>query len=237
MLWAIFEGDELSGVELNLVADTSVSKDNKRDSWNDESVRSHDTSKKEVFPEKVPVSTKEILQPKVSELTPQIDSKPSFFKIPSSIGSSTPDLPSQIIPKVPAVKIQSSISTKASSNTASIVPPNAPTEAIPPKTSHHIVTKPPATVPTEIASSGTTSLETQVLDIKGDLKVVINNMVTKNEYNALLKQVDELKAILETYNKNCNKAISDLKEELNEERRLRSTIELELQKLKECQKT
>ncbi|CAL1276522.1 unnamed protein product [Larinioides sclopetarius] len=213
--------------------DTSVSKDNKRDSWIDENVRSHDISKKEVFSEKIPVLPKEILQPKVSELTSQIDSKPSFFKIPSNIGSSTPDLPSQVIPKVPAVKIPSGISAKTSSNTA----PIAPAEAIPPKSLHHIVTKPPATVPTEVASSGSISLENQVLDIKDDLKVVINNMVTKNEYNALLKQVDELKAILETYNKNCNKAISDLKEELNEERRLRSTIELELQKLKECQNT
>ncbi|XP_055948469.1 SH3 domain-containing kinase-binding protein 1-like isoform X2 [Argiope bruennichi] len=219
--------------------DASVSKDNKRDCWNEDSVRAQDTNKRELVSEKVPISTKEILQPKVSELTSQIDSKSPFFKIPSNIGSSTSDLPSQIIPKVPAVKIPSNISTKASSNTVSVISPNAPNEAIPSKPSHHIVTKPPATVPAEIASnfSGTTSLETQVHDIKDDLKVVINNMVTKNEYNALLKQVDELKAILETYNKNCNKAICDLKEELSEERRLRSMIELELQKLKECQKT
>ncbi|KAF8797297.1 hypothetical protein HNY73_001578 [Argiope bruennichi] len=61
--------------------------------------------------------------------------------------------------------------------------------------------------------------------------------IIKAGFRRSIEMVDELKAILETYNKNCNKAICDLKEELSEERRLRSMIELELQKLKECQKT
>ncbi|GFT07238.1 SH3 domain-containing kinase-binding protein 1 [Nephila pilipes] len=207
----------------------------------DSIIKPQDSAKKDAFPDKVPVLTKEILQPnKGPELPSQVDSKSSFFKVPSSVATINPELPSQLAPKVSSIKIPPSIAAKTSTIATPAILPNAPSEGIsatPLKTAHHIVTKPPATLPTEISSNGATSLETQVLDIKEDLKVVRNNMVSKNDYNALLKQVNELKVLLETYNKNCTKAISDLKEELNEERRLRSSVELELQRLKECQTT
>ncbi|GFY48280.1 uncharacterized protein TNIN_332291 [Trichonephila inaurata madagascariensis] len=206
----------------------------------DSVVKPQDSGKKDSIPDKVPVLTKEILHPnKIPELPSQIDSKSSFFKVQSSVATVNPELPLQLAPKVSSVKIPPSIA-KTSTVTAPAIPSNAPSEdisAAPLKSAHHIVTKPPATLPSEMSSNGAISLETQVLDIKEDLKVVRNNMVSKNDYNALLKQVTELKVLLETYNKNCTKAISDLKEELNEERRLRCSFELELQKLKECQKT
>ncbi|GFQ67446.1 SH3 domain-containing kinase-binding protein 1 [Trichonephila clavata] len=207
----------------------------------DSVVKPQDSGKKDSIPDKVPVLTKEILHPnKIPELPSQIDSKSSFFKVQSSVATVNPELPSQLAPKVSSVKIPLSIAAKTSTITTPAIPPNAPSEdisAAPLKNAHHIVTKPPATLPSEMSSSGAISLETQVLDIKEDLKVVRNNMVSKNDYNALLKQVTELKVLLEMYNKNCTKAISDLKEELNEERRLRCSVELELQKLKECQNT
>lgn len=207
----------------------------------DSVVKPQDTGKKDSIPDKVPVMTKEIIQlNKVPELPSQIDSKSSFFKVPSNVTTVNPEPPSQLAPKVSSIKIPPNIAVKASTTVTPAIPPNAPSESIsaaPHKNAHHIVTKPPATLPSEISSNGVISLETQVLDIKEDLKVVRNNMVSKNDYNALLKQVSELKVLLETYNKNCTKAISDLKEELNEERQLRCSVELELQKLKECQNT
>ncbi|GIY24189.1 SH3 domain-containing kinase-binding protein 1 [Caerostris darwini] len=214
---------------------------NKKDSKNEDSItKPPDASKKDAFLDKAPVLIKEILQPRAPEPSFVVDPKAAFYKTPSNVATVTPE-PSQIPSKNSPAKIPPNIAAKAPSNIAATVPSNLPSEvahnASSKSSPHHIITKPPATVPPEVSLDGAASLETQVLDIKHDLKVVMNNMVSKNEYNALLKQVSELKSLLETYNKSCNKAISDLKEELNEEKRLRCTVELELQKLKECQKT
>ncbi|GIX87767.1 uncharacterized protein CEXT_391341, partial [Caerostris extrusa] len=190
----------------------------KKDSKNEDSIiKPPDTSKKDAFLDKAPVLIKEILQPRAPEPSFVVDPKAAFYKIPPNVATHLLIL----LQLYPASNVPSEAAHSASSKSSP----------------HHIITKPPATVPTEVSLDGAASLETQVLDIKHDLKVVMNNMVSKNEYNALLKQVSELKSLLETYNKSCNKAISDLKEELNEEKRLRCTVELELQKLKECQKT
>ncbi|XP_035207360.1 SH3 domain-containing kinase-binding protein 1-like [Stegodyphus dumicola] len=79
--------------------------------------------------------------------------------------------------------------------------------------------------------------ETELHDIKDSLKMVMGTMVSKSDYNELLKQVKELKEILETYNNNCNKAIIGLKSELEEEKKLRRAVETELQQIKERQTT
>nr|XP_042899735.1 SH3 domain-containing kinase-binding protein 1 [Parasteatoda tepidariorum]XP_042899736.1 SH3 domain-containing kinase-binding protein 1 [Parasteatoda tepidariorum] len=64
-----------------------------------------------------------------------------------------------------------------------------------------------------------------------------NTFVTQKEFNELLKQVKELTDMLEAYKSNSNKAISDLKVELEEERKMRRNIEIELQTFKDSQKT
>ncbi|KAG8197425.1 hypothetical protein JTE90_014910 [Oedothorax gibbosus] len=178
--------------------------------------------------------------PDVTKVTPEVCKIPpdlTFNGAPPDVTTVPPDVAAKVPPDV-ATKTSTKVTMNASvksSNSYSNVQSIEVIPSVPAK-------MPASTVQTsnssnEIILKPDTSLEAEVRGLKEDLKMAMVNMVSKNEYNALLKQVDELREGLDMLSTRHIKAISKLKDELEKERQLRQAVELELQQLKISQKT
>lgn len=138
--------------------------------------------------------------PDVTKVTPEVSKTPPDVAL-NDVTKAPPDVtkvPADMTAKVPpdvaskttfnmSSKVTLNASTKSSnsySNVQSIeVIPSVPAKVLPSnsiKASH---------LSGEMSSKSDVSLEAEVRNIKDDLKMAVVNMVSKNDYNALLKQV------------------------------------------------
>lgn len=137
--------------------------------------------------------------PDVTKVTPEASKVPPDValndvpKAPPDVTKVPPDVTTKVPPDV-ASKSVFNVSTKVtmnasakSSNSYSNVQSIEVIPSVPAKVSTNSIKAPHLSG--EISSKSDVSLEAEVRSIKDDLKMAMVNMVSKNEYNALLKQV------------------------------------------------
>lgn len=75
-------------------------------------------------------------------------------------------------------------------------------------------------------------LQMELYQMKNDFKMLKDSMVSRSEYEHLLNQVSELKETVEVQKNSCTKLVSNLKAELEEEKKLRLAAQLELERIR-----